>query len=558
MRAFLWGFGALVSTIAFATNVPVRAELRLHPENPRYFEERTTGAAVLIAGYGSIVPSDSSYDYAAGIDELRQNGIHYARVWHLLPWSTSNAIWPWARSNVAGAYLGGNKYDLERWNTNYWTRLTDSLARSKAAGIYAEIHLFDRVGLSPAEWERYGNNPWASNNNINDVEMPTADGDGTPEFYEYRTRPHLRRLQERYVRKMIDETILYDHVIYEIENEHWDTTDGDFARHYAELVKAHIAAQHPRSPRLVSYSSLEDDLELFYSIDAVDIVNRHYGNEAERDPDIVHRYLVDRWHHGKAINIDEFANGVTDYDLLRRLCWTIVTSGGHFHIEDSAPASRPFDVTRNLRAFVSQSGWRFVRAAPDDALVTRGRAFCMAERGVEVVCYLPMGGNVTVATPTGTYEARFWNPRAGGFLGTASVNAGASGVTVSPPGSGDFVLQLRRTMDGGVIAADGGTPSRDGGIMPPDAGTPASDAGTRIDAGTGTDAGVVDAGTPLRDAGAPPAPDAGTATSSDGGAAGSRRGGCSTSGDPETTSNLLWWVALASVLARRRRRASLA
>jgi hypothetical protein len=47
------------------------------------------------------------------------------------------------------------------------------------------------------------------------------------------------------------------------------------------------------------------------------------------------------WQHGKAINVDEFANGLADAALLRRICWTIVMSGGNFHIEDPDPASAP-------------------------------------------------------------------------------------------------------------------------------------------------------------------------------------------------------------------------
>ena len=74
---------------------------------------------------------------------------------------------------------------------------------------------------------------------------------------------------------------------------------------------------------------------------AIDIVNPHYGDELEADPSIANTYLEPRWGYNKAINVDEFANGCADPNILRTMCWTIVTSGGNFHIEDASDPARP-------------------------------------------------------------------------------------------------------------------------------------------------------------------------------------------------------------------------
>ena len=89
--------------------------------------------------------------------------------------------------------------------------------------------LFDRCGMSPGTDSRWGSNPWAHNNNVNNLELPDAQppNDGTPDFYDYSGKPNLSNQQERYVRKMIDETIVYSKVIYEIENEHWQHSNPD-------------------------------------------------------------------------------------------------------------------------------------------------------------------------------------------------------------------------------------------------------------------------------------------------------------------------------------------
>ena len=409
-----------VAAFAALGAAPASGYLKLHPENPRYFQETATGRAVMIASCAGVVPTSRTVDNNRLIAEMIKWRVSYGRVWHFLPWGGDRVDWPWMRSDVPGAYMGGrggNRFDMDRWNPVYWNKMRTVLGRCAAAGIYCEIHLFDRCGMSPASDTRWGNNPWASDNNVNNLETPEAKADGTPDFYLYASRPNLRNQQERYVRKMIDETIGFSNIIYEIENEHWQYPNPDFAAHYANFVKDYIARKHPNSPRLVSYSSLQEDLEEFYTIPYVDIVNRHFGNEAERNPAALNDYIESRWDKNKAINIDEFANGVEDPDLLRKMCWIIVTSGGNFHIEDALPSSKPFEVVGNIRLFRERSRWDFTHSAPNKTLVTSGGGYCMARPGAEYVFYFPKGGTKTVKLlPAKQHRAAWWDPRTGEWL----------------------------------------------------------------------------------------------------------------------------------------------
>ncbi|MBI4580128.1 MAG: hypothetical protein HY718_10530, partial [Planctomycetes bacterium] len=451
-----WGDGAV-------------AYLRLHPGNPHYLQETATGEAVMITGYGSVVPTAASYDYITGFRvEQQAYRVMYHRCWHILPWAGQDGIWPWAYSATGGGYwggAGGNKVDFNVWNTTYWNRMKDALGQAQGAGHYVEIWLFDRVGMSPGTNERWGNNPWAANNNINNLEVPNAQppNDGTPDFYLYATKPNLRNQQERYVRKMIDETIAYTNVLYEIENEHWDYNDPVWGDHYAQFVKSYIAANYPNSPRLVTYNSLQGDLESFYTLPSVDIVNKHYGGEPET-PGIINTYIESRWHHNKAINIDEFANGVTDTNLLRRMCWETITSGGHFHIEDADLASNPYAVVENIRSFKTLANWDFISAAPNRGLIVSGGGYCLASPGQEYVCYFPSGGTKVVSLQAGTYRSEWWNPRTGGFSGVTGFTHGGGSRSFSTPDANDWVLHVttRPSLDtileakpAGAIAIDG-------------------------------------------------------------------------------------------------------
>jgi hypothetical protein len=421
--------------------------LRIHPRNPHYFEDPRTGQPVLIASYSNIVPTSTNFDYVADIEERRRNRIGYCRVWHFLPWEEEAAIWPWERSGTPGAYMGGrggNKFDLDVFNPIYWSRMRDALLRAYMAGIRAQIHLFDRVAMSPGDDSRWGGNPWAAENNVNDLEVPSArpPSDGTPDFYFFTGKPRLRSQQERYVRKMIDETIAFPSVFYEIENEHWQDDRTEWATHYGQFVKDHIAANYPDTPRLVSYSSLEPDLEALFDAPAIDVINKHFGNEVEDDPALLNDYLEPRWPRNKPINVDEFANGVTDTDLLREMCWTILTSGGHFHVEDAEPASDPFGVVERIRLFLVGSSWDFLGAAPNRQLVTSGRGYCMAQTGVEYVCYFPEGGSPRLVLPPGEYHESWWDPRVGAFARTASFSHPGGERELTTPDERDWALQL--------------------------------------------------------------------------------------------------------------------
>ena len=432
----------VVSFLAFTIGsaAPATAYLRLHPENPRYLQETTTGKPVLIASVTAIVPSAKTYDWKKGLSEIIEQKLTYSRVWHLGPWSRDQ-IWPWAYSDVPAVGFPANKVDMEKWNPEYWNRMREAMDRANKGGVYAEIHFFDRCGMSPES--RYKGNPWASDNNVNNLEMPTCDKDGTPDFYMYDTKPNLHRQQDRYVTKMIDETIEFSNVIYEIENEHWQHDKPDWVAHWAKFTKDYVAKNYPKSPRLVAYSSLEDDLEACYTMPEVDIVNPHFGNKAEEAPGIMNDYIEPRWAKKKAINVDEFANGLEDPKVLRIMCWTIITSGAHFHIEDATPKSKPYEIVENLRQFKLQSGWDFVHSAPNKKLIVTGNGYCMARPGVEYVAFFPEGGSASITMPKGKYTARWWSTTANEFQGKHEFSHKGGVKALVAPDKAEWVLQIR-------------------------------------------------------------------------------------------------------------------
>ena len=73
---------------------------------------------------------------------------------------------PWARS-TSGYAGGGNKFDLENWNAEYFTRLRGFLAELNGA-IVVEITLFSSQ-YAEAQWAM---SPFNRANNVNRL-MPS-------------------------------------------------------------------------------------------------------------------------------------------------------------------------------------------------------------------------------------------------------------------------------------------------------------------------------------------------------------------------------------------------
>jgi hypothetical protein len=85
------------------------------------------------------------------------------------------------------------------------------------------------------------------------------------------------------------------------------------------------------------------------------------------------------------------------------------------------------------------------RMRPEDGLVLSGNATLLAERGRAYAAYLPEGGTVTLdlAHTSGTFQARWLDPRTAAFQAQVDVSAGAP-LSLTAPSTQDWALELRR------------------------------------------------------------------------------------------------------------------
>ena len=427
--------------------------LRIHPANPHYFQDVATGRPVLLASHGAIVPTTSGVDASSGKDlgnytdqvwQLARSNVSYARVWHFLPWDP-DAMWPWQR-------VAGGRLNLSEWNETYWSRLIGSIALASSLNITSEVMIFDRCGLT--DGTAYSHNPWCGDCNVNSLEMPPGStGSGVPAFYDLGSARLLSQ-QARYAERLVRETASYN-VVYEVENEHMQSpANSSFGTHWALFVKRTL--RELGLSRLVTYSSITGDEETFYSSSAVDLVNKHMGKAENDDLDGASQYIAAHWHYRRPVNVDEMGNGVVDPLELRRICWTIVAGGGHFHIEDAADSANPFQLVSTIHTVLESTGVRaaLVDTRPDltllraQAMVDVATPPCLSALGSSSVtpvalCYLAnttavtLGGSLTATLLPGEYLLEWLSASRGTTIG-ATIHlhvrgaAGGKGRSASP------------------------------------------------------------------------------------------------------------------------------
>jgi hypothetical protein len=247
---------------------PTNGPLQICKSNPRYFADQS-GNAVLLTGshvWYNLVdmgPTDPPpvFDYSAHLDWMLKYNNNFMRMWtwEMTQWNTegNNAIHRnkntfhyvqphiYSRSGEGKALDGKPKFDLSKFNKTYFERLRQRVKQAGEQGIYVSIMLFEGWAMQRIEdgWKAH---PFNSKNNINNIDGDkNNDGKGL-EVHEL-VIPEITKLQETYVKKVIDTVNDLDNVLYEISNENhpqstaWQYHMIEFIKEY-EKTKPH---QHP-------------------------------------------------------------------------------------------------------------------------------------------------------------------------------------------------------------------------------------------------------------------------------------------------------------------------
>jgi hypothetical protein len=334
---------------------PSARPIELHPKNPHYFLFRGKSVALITSGehYGSVLNAD--IDFQRYLNTLKSDGLNYTRIFggsyvevpgksfgilrnDLAP-NPGRYIAPWARSETPGYAGGGNKFDLDRWDLEYFKRFQEFLAAASDRGIVVEISLFSSL-YGDVQWDL---NVFNSANNVNAIaaldrkRLHTLDNG------------NILAYQERYVRKLVHEANAFDNVTFEIQNEPW----SDRPAAIPVIGSINPFLQPPARENFPNASELADDLSLAWQAKVMEWINseeaplpnkhliaQNYANFRQPIRKLLPGVSIVNFHYaypeaatwnyglGKAISYDETGFMGREDDSYRRQAWNFMLSGG--------------------------------------------------------------------------------------------------------------------------------------------------------------------------------------------------------------------------------------
>jgi len=210
--------------------------LRVSKENPRYFTDNS-GRAIYLTGshtWNNLVdmsktPGQDQFDYEAFLDSEDSCHFNFFRLWtwNLLTWNTSGngeenskilPVYPqpFLRTGPGLALDGEPRFDLTDYNPEYFQRLRERVSMAADHHMYPAVMLFEGWGnqFSPGGYESH---PFHPSNNIQNLPLALEDS-AKLEIYTL-AHEEITRLQEAYVKKVIETVNEFDNVLYEISNE---------------------------------------------------------------------------------------------------------------------------------------------------------------------------------------------------------------------------------------------------------------------------------------------------------------------------------------------------
>ncbi|NOZ23215.1 MAG: DUF4038 domain-containing protein [Planctomycetes bacterium] len=453
--------GSLLCLICLGALLSVQAAgpLSVHPDNPRYFSDGS-GKAVYLTGSHTwavlqergIEGQTPDFDYPGYLDFLQKHGHNFIRLW---VWE--HAQWmqfakadvpvryqplPFLRTGPGTALDGKPKFDLTKFNDEFFHRLRKRVEMAHERGLYVGVMFFQGFSVQKKGIAGGGNqwhgNPYNKANNINGIDGDPSGGDTGRETHTL-TVPDITRIQENYVRRVIDTLNDLDNVLWEIGNElHESSIEWQY--HMIRFIRDYEKNKPKRHVIGMTGAPIKNAALFASPADWISPINKTYLDDPPvadgRKIVIVDTDHIRAFHHDPQWVWKSFLRG----------CHFILMDGYRDYRIGSPPKPDPgWDVTR--RAMGQALAWsRRVNLAamtPRPALASTG--YCLAQPGIEYLVYLPDGGDVSVdlTNAVGALTAEWYDPTTGMSEGAFPVEAGAERM-LSAPFWGPALLYIRR------------------------------------------------------------------------------------------------------------------
>jgi len=427
--------------------------------NPWYWQFK--GRPVLLVGGSKDDNLFQIPDLKEHLDAIRAAGGNYIRNTMSDRNDKGFEVYPFMR-------LPDGRYDLERWNGEYWGRFENMLGWTAERDIIVQIEVWDRFDYSTRNWEPHPYNP---KNNVNYTceqsgfagQYPDHPGQNKQPFFfttpRQRNNTVVLKYQQRFVEKLLSSTLRHDHILYCMDNETsaqeaWGAYWAGFIRERARQAGKRVcltemwdawdlkAAEHGRTfdhPERYDFCDVSQN-------------NQKKGQEHWDNFQWVRTRLASQprpLNTVKTYGADggRFGN---NRDGLERF-WRHVIGGaasGRFHRPDSGlglsePAGAALRAARKLESRIKP--WE---VEPANALLSErsdNEAYLAARPGQAYALYFTDGGSVglNLEAAPGSYDVR-WISIASGEWGKQEQVRGGAVVTVSAPAPGHWVAAICR------------------------------------------------------------------------------------------------------------------
>jgi len=398
-------FAAVLVSVSVPATAALTKRIEINKTNPAYWQY--DGKPVLLLGG---TKDDNLFQIPAlkeHLDLLKSVGGNYVR--NTMSSRDEGNVWPFRKVN--------DKYDLEKWDDEYWERFENFLRLTQQRDIIVQIEIWATFDYYRENWDV---NPFNPKNNVN----YTAEQTGLPvkvnthptrtenNFFwsvpAERNRKIVLKYQQRFVDKLLSYSLKFGNVLYCMDNEtsvtpEWGWYWSEFIKAKAKAVGVSVQTTEMWDPWDLAHkmhSATFDHLETYSFVDISQ--NNHQKKQAHWDNAQRQRARIANnlrpLNNVKIYGADTGRFG-NDRDGMERF-WRNIFGGlaaARFHRPDSGQGLGEKAQANILSMRMLTDKMNIFTCNPHNDLLSdrqSNEAYCIANPGKECAVYLPNGGQV--------------------------------------------------------------------------------------------------------------------------------------------------------------------
>jgi len=363
--------------------------------------------------------------------------------------------------------VDGGKYDLNKFDTEYWERFEKFLERTAHYGVVVQLEIWATFDFYREPWNV---NPFNPQNNINYSESRSKlkpEIATHPIFTEndfFRSTPQQLNLavvlwyQKQFVDKLLSYSLQYDHVLYCMDNETsvpstWGSYWSNYIQREAFLQDKKVHTTEMWDPHDLDHpmhNETFDHPEIYSFVDISQ--NNHNGGDTHWNNGLKKiDYLKKMGYLRPVNNVKIYGNDggahQTTQNAIASFCKNVLfgAASARFHRPPSGQGINQTaqHVIKSMSIVLAETD--FFGAVPDNRLLlnrSENEAFCRAIPGKEYVIYFPDGGQISLAS--GANCTVNWIPVLDGEMqDKIGLSAKDGQVEITSPGPGNWIAIVK-------------------------------------------------------------------------------------------------------------------